>query len=274
MSSLTSAEKVYLEIILNMKNGYVLRFTDVEFGQLFNKHGINIHGEKYEIYGTSKAKKMRSFWERESDRLVGSVLSEMLDVYVAICNSSGKEVDSNSLKESRRVVARLSGVRVEENYMDAGVFLRAEFAMPSTQKLPIEFPVAEIIQARLKEAQDCLRIGAYLSVIFQCGSVLEAVLLGSAQKYPKKFNQSKASPKQNGKVKSFQDWSLLEFINVASEVGLLKPDVQKFSHGLRDFRNYIHPYQQMLSNFQPDEHTAKLCFQVLKAALADVSGER
>ena len=50
MSSLTSAEKVYLEIILNMKNGYVLRFTDVEFGQLFNKHGINIHGEKYEIY--------------------------------------------------------------------------------------------------------------------------------------------------------------------------------------------------------------------------------
>lgn len=25
--------------------------------------------------------------------------------------------------------------------------------------------------------------------------------------------------------------------------GELYPDVQKFSHGLRDFRNYIHPYQ-------------------------------
>jgi hypothetical protein len=54
----------------------------------------------------------------------------------------------------------------------------------------------------------------------------------------------------------------------------MKPDVKKFSHGLRDFRNYIHPYEQMQSGFAPDEHTAKLCFQVLKAALASVAGER
>ena len=75
-------------------------------------------------------------------------------------------------------------------------------------------------------------------------------------------------------MKQFQDWTLSEFITVAHEIGLLKPDVQKFSHGLRDFRNYIHPYQQMASGFKPDEHTAKLCFQVLKAALADVAGDR
>ena len=55
---------------------------------------------------------------------------------------------------------------------------------------------------------------------------------------------------------------------MAHDIGLLKPDVQKFSHGLRDFRNYIHPYQQMASGFKPDEHTAKVCFQVLKARLS------
>ncbi|WP_294535684.1 hypothetical protein [uncultured Rhodoblastus sp.] len=58
------------------------------------------------------------------------------------------------------------------------------------------------------------------------------------------------------------------------EGGLLKRDVKKFSHGLRDFRNYIHPYEQMVSGFSPDEHTAKVCFKVLKAALASVAGER
>ena len=51
-------------------------------------------------------------------------------------------------------------------------------------------------------------------------------------------------------------------------------DIKKFSHGLRDFRNYIHSYQQMISGFNPDEHTVKLCFQVLKAALASLAGER
>ena len=75
-------------------------------------------------------------------------------------------------------------------------------------------------------------------------------------------------------MKQFHEWTLSELINVAHDLGLLKPDVQKFSHGLRDFRNYIHPYQQMASGFKPDEHTAKLCFQVLKAALADVAGDR
>ena len=134
--------------------------------------------------------------------------------------------------------------------------------------------MSEIIQDRLREAQSCLLVGAHLSVIFQCGSVLEAVLLGAAQKEPQKFNQSPASPQKDGKVKQFHEWTLSEFINVSYDIGLLKPDVKKFSHGLREFRNYIHPYEQMVSGFKPDEHTAKVCFQVLKAALADVAGDR
>ena len=153
-------------------------------------------------------------------------------------------------------------------------FLNKEFEIPNLQKLPVEFAVTEIIHSRLKEAQSCLAAKAYLSVIFQCGSVLEAVLLGAAQKEPEQFNRSQSSPKKDGKTKAFQDWTLSELINVASDIGLLNPDIHKFSHGLRDFRNYIHPYEQLVSRFSPDENTAKICFQVLKAALADVSGER
>ena len=33
-----------------------------------------------------------------------------------------------------------------------------------------------------------------------------------------------------------------QLIDVGCEVGVLKLDIKKFSHGLRDFRNYIHPY--------------------------------
>jgi len=150
MSSLTDIEKRYLERILNMGGGYVLDYSDATYGEFFGRHKIDIHGGKYQTYGTSKAKKMRAFWEQE-----------------------------------------------------------------------------------------------------------------------------KASPKTaGGKVRQFHDWTLAHFIDVASDVGVLKLDVQKFSHGLRDFRNHIHPYQQMSSGFAPDQHTAKVCFQVLKAALASVAGER
>ena len=100
-------------------------------------------------------------------------------------------------------------------------------------------------------------------------------MLGVAQKSPEEFNRSPVSPKNaEGKVKPLHEWSLAQFIDTACDIELLKLDVKKFSHGLRDFRNYIHPYQQMVSGFSPDEHTAKVCFQVLKAALASLAGER
>ncbi len=275
MSNLTDVEKRYIEKILYMSGGYVLDYTDATFEEFFYRYKVNIHSNRYQTYGTSKAKKMRAFWEQEPDALVARVLSGMLDSYEVDCDLNKQERDVVLLEKSRAIVAKLSGKPPTAKAASVKSFLHKEFEIPSIQKLPVELPVAEIIESRLNEARTALSAGAYLSVIFLCGSVLEAVLLGAARKEPTKFNRSPASPKSpNGRVKSFQDWSLVQFINVACEINLLKPDVKKFSHGLRDFRNYIHPYEQMVSNFTPDEHTAKVCFQVLKAALASVAGER
>ncbi len=275
MSNFPFADMRYLEKILNMGSGYVLDFTDATFADFFKPHQIDIHSKRYQSSGTSKARKLRAFWELEPDALVGRVMSSMLDTYEANCDVTGRERETDLLVKSREIVARLSGESLEKNLITDEGFLKKEFEIPNIQRLPVEFAVSEIIQDRLREAQSCLSVSAHLSVIFQCGSVLEAVLLGAAQKAPEKFNRSRSSPRKgDGKVKAFQEWSLSEFIDVGHDIGLLKQDVQKFSHGLRDFRNYIHPYQQMASGFKPDEHTAKVCFQVLKAALASVAGER
>lgn len=239
MSTLTEVDKRYLEKILGMEGGYLLDYNDMTFGQFFNRYAVSIHSAKYQIYGTSKAKKMRAFWGRESDDLVGKVLSEMLDVYEASCKLNKKEIDLVVLQEARKSVARLLGKPHPIRPPEAGDdFLNREFTIPSVQKLPIEASVVPIVEGRLAEARKALGVGAYLSVIFLCGSVLEAVLLGAAQREPAPFNRAVASPKaHDGKVKSFPDWTLAQFIDVACEIGLLKPDVKKFSHGLRDFRN-------------------------------------
>lgn len=276
MSSLTDSEKRYFESILNMQGGWVLDFSDKKFSEFFNRHRVDIHGGKYQTYGPSKAKKLRSFWEQEPDALVGQVLSEMLDSYEASCVLSRETPDAPVLEKARGIVCRLTGKSAPAKQPQTiDDFLHHEFTIPNVQRLPVEASVIAIIQSRLEEARQALQAGAHLSVIFLCGSVLEAVLLGVAQKEPARFNQAKASPKaESGVVKRFHEWSLAQFIDVACEIGVLKPDVKKFSHGLRDFRNYIHPYEQMVSGFMPDEYTAKVCFQVLKAALASVAGER
>jgi len=276
MSSLTDIEKRYFEKLLGMQSGYVLDYSDATFGEFFNRYMIDIHSSRYQTYGTSKAKKMRAFWELESDALVGQVLSEMLDSYEADCHLNSREIDASILEKSRSIVARLSGAAMpSKSAQTVDDFLHREFSVPNIQKLPIEAAAVAIIENRLSEARTAMGAGAYLSTIFLCGSVLEAVLLGAAQNEPSRFNRASGSPKAaDGSVKRFHEWSLAQFIDAACEIGLLKPDVKKFSHGLRDFRNYIHPYEQMVSGFTPDEHTAKVCFQVLKAALASVAGER
>ena len=280
MSSLTDIEKRYFESLLGMNSGYVLDYSDLTFAEFFNSHRIQIHGAKYQKYGTSKAKKLRAFWEQEPDAIVGQVLSDLLDAYEAIGALGGQETDTAALAKARGIVVRLAGKAAPSlspapNVQTVDDFLHSEFVIPNIQKLPIEAQAVPIIESRLSEARTAMGAGAYLATVLLCGSVLEAVLLGAAQKQPARFNQAAASPKAaDGSVKRFHEWSLAQFIDAASEIDLLKPDVKKFGHGLRDFRNYIHPYEQMASGFTPDQHTAKVCFQVLKAALASVAGDR
>jgi len=154
-------------------------------------------------------------------------------------------------------------------------FLKKEFSEISIEKLGLDGVITETLNLRFGEIEKCLNAKAPLSVIFLCGSSLEGILLGIATKYPREFNQAKAAPKdKDGKPFQFPQWTLSSFIDVAHEVGLLKEDVKKFSHSLRDFRNYIHPYEQVSSRFNPDEHTAKISWQVLKAALFQLSDRK
>ncbi len=278
MSSLTHSEKLYFEKLFGMYSGYVLEFTDAKFGEFFREFGINIHGSKYHTYGTSKAKKLRAFWESEPDELVGTVLAEMLNVYESSFTLHGRDFDSSLVGRAREFADRLVGESlVSDARREEIEFLGRELIVPRIHKLPVGADIGEIIAARFTEAHVALDAGAYLSVIFMCGSILEAVLLGAAEKAPDRFQQAERAPrtrKGKGRPKDLGTWRLAQLIDVACEVGLLDHDTRLFSHGLRDFRNYIHPKKQLDMGFTPDEHTARLCLQALNAGLASLAGER
>jgi hypothetical protein len=198
--------------------------------------------------------------------VVGKVLKEMLAVW-----RYQHPGDANArFEECNNIVKRLLGAsRAVETEQD---FLTKDFGAISFHKLGLESQLVPVLEARLKELQICLKNGSALSAIFMTGSILEGVLLGVARSKVAQFNQAAASPKDKaGNVKMLHEWTLANLIDVACELRLLGLDVKKFSHAVRDFRNYIHPYQQMSSQFNPDSHTALICFQVLKAAVSALS---
>ena len=151
-------------------------------------------------------------------------------------------------------------------------FINQEFDETSIYDLNLDGFISDILNSRIQEIKANLKANAPLSAIVIIGSTLEGILLGFASKYPKDFNQAKAAPMdKEGKTKFHHDWSLSNFIDVAYELRFIQEDVKKFSHTLRDFRNYIHPFEQMSSGFNPDIHTAKLCWNVLKVAMIQLS---
>ena len=167
---------------------------------------------------------------------------------------------------------RASKIKIEQTETISEIkedeFLKYEFKEIKLESIRLDGFITDILNLRFEEIKKCLNSDAPLSVIFLCGSTLEGILLGVALKKPKEFNTATSAPKdKEGKVKKLHDWTLNNLINAAYEIGLLKEDVKKFSHSLRDFRNYIHPYEQLSSGFNPDKHTAKISWQVLKAAI-------
>lgn len=107
MSSLNMREKRVLEEFLGMGGGYVLNFSDRTFGEFVHEVvDIEIHSDEYSIHGSSKAKKLRAFWEVESDYLVGRLLNALID-YAQDTAREPTEEAKKLAERAREIASRL-----------------------------------------------------------------------------------------------------------------------------------------------------------------------
>jgi hypothetical protein len=273
MADLKHLERRLLEDLLGMGGGWVLDFSDVRYATFFRDFDIDIERQEYHKNGRSKAKRMRAFWELGSNAQVGKVL-EGLFQYIDAMNPQG----AGGPVEDKHwaIVHRLLGTKKDEPKVahSEKEFLELEFGKLDLSRLSLGAGIDDTINQRIEEIKLCLVNEVPLAAVLLSGSTLEGLLLDAALKNPQAFNTASAAPRAEGKVKAFHDWSLNDFINVAYEIRTISLDVKKYSHALRDFRNYVHPFQQASSQFNPDPYTAKISWQVLRAAIADLTGKR
>lgn len=144
---------------------------------------------------------------------------------------------------------------------------------PDFLNLKLEPGLGEILADRWDQAQKCLNAEAHLAATIIMGSMLEGMFLAVLQKFPQEANTCAAAPidPRTGKVKYFAEWSLSDMINVAHEATWVDLDVKKFSHSLREFRNLIHPYQQVIVRAFPDKDTCEISWLVVQAAANDLA---
>src|SRR6202043_383463 len=80
MSNLTYVERRKLEQFLGMRSGYVLDFSNRTFAEFIrDSTGRDIFDSSNNYSSGSKTNRLRAFWQKEANPLVGKLMSDMLD---------------------------------------------------------------------------------------------------------------------------------------------------------------------------------------------------
>jgi hypothetical protein len=132
--------------------------------------------------------------------------------------------------------------------------------------------LAMILRHRLDEATTCRESGAHLCAVIMLGSVLEGVLLDFAMQRAKAACGCSAAPKdpKTKKTKPLDKWTLNEFIDVAYACGWIQHPAQKFLHYLREYRNFVHPNEQLKIGYTPNLDMVTVCLDVVNMALNEL----
>jgi len=85
VADLSAVEKRHLEHLLGMGSGYVLNFSNNSFSEfVFDTVGRDIYDAQYDHGGSnSKANRLRGFWAKESNYVVGQLLTSLIELAVS-----------------------------------------------------------------------------------------------------------------------------------------------------------------------------------------------
>lgn len=113
MSDLSSIEKIKLEKIFEMGGGYVLDFSNRTFQEfMLENMNADIYDQKYSHYSGSKANRLRAFWTKEPNLLVGDLIDKLLEYWSEkriIENRVNTLQEEDLYEKCREIASRLKG---------------------------------------------------------------------------------------------------------------------------------------------------------------------
>lgn len=119
MADINRIEKMKLEKLFEMEEGYVLDFSNRTLNDfVFETLNIELYSDKYADNGESKANRLRTIWQKESNYNVGKLTVAILDYWKERKLMSYHQIsqpEQNIFEECRRIAERLlQDIVVEE----------------------------------------------------------------------------------------------------------------------------------------------------------------
>ena len=126
MAVLTTLEKQILEKLFQMDGGYVLNFSDRTMGEFFRDDiGVDINNQKYNYASGSKANRMRGFWLKEDEKLVGkSILKliEYIETQILLDNLKRDDFPTDRMTATKNIGEKFLGEKVTVENISQATF--------------------------------------------------------------------------------------------------------------------------------------------------------
>lgn len=197
--------------------------------------------------------------------LGGKQLQEMCEIKLIKKNGNTKSTTGTYtyiLSPSDNVIAVVATENVGNTATEtsAVTYIRDK---PKEPQFKFEFIVDEEMKNLLIkdwiEAEKAFNYELYKSTMVLCGAILEALLRDAL------YLKEKVKVKFIPPIKDVQFHQLIDF---AEQQGIIKHDVAKLSHNVRDYRNLIHLQKKELN---VNKETANIIVSLLKLAYENIS---
>ena len=109
------------------------------------------------------------------------------------------------------------------------------------------------------DAQRTFITAAWKATIILSGGAIEAILLDQLRKDEGAARAASKAPKQN----DLSRWDLADLISVAVELKVVGPGVDKLSHSVREYRNLVHPGNEVRNRLTVGKEEARIALEIL-----------
>jgi len=133
--------------------------------------------------------------------------------------------------------------------------------------------IKKILRRDIESAVKCLYYKLYKPCVILCGGVIEGILQEKIEnKLPEKIQQRAIFNKlcQGKSAKKMDDWSLKNLLDVSENLKILATPSAKMGHGIRNYRNYIHPKEEIKQKHPISSHDANIACQFIFKLLDEV----
>ena len=125
----------------------------------------------------------------------------------------------------------------------------------------------KVVERDYAEVQRAYIAKCWKSVIILSGGAIEAVLVDRLLQDTGSARSASKAPKES----DIRKWDFADTINVCVELGLVSPSAERLSHSVRQYRNLVHPGNEIRNKLTFDAEEARIALEVLHIIHRDLS---